>query len=544
MSAEILQRWKSIAGVYSPRPWVNEDDLVGFLHCFRPSGEGLEKVFADVVRGDEILARLKEVYRATDGSESTGMYLHPTPSAPPSQTVVLQLLEEHVAKLKEIARHVGDAGLASSLDRVKRYEITEGKLPNSRTSQTLAASIRAAIDEFIGSLTPVESDAELLTEALYSLAANYVVRDYVLWPLFENSAIEEPFAAAFRLWSFDVEFTFPGDDRIVAKISTNRKSKTSGEPKSAKTAKRKGKPPEPIAHLPEASVAKKLQESAFFSNDPFWLNLIAKVLNVRPRNLDEITTDLDGLGRCISTRGMFDVLNGKQQGWDAVKTGWSYKAWKYQVETAVADERRKKIEGYTRPSGVQLDEAALCLVGAIALGEDRFADFCGSRLIRNFTKGDELTGERKWNATPFEPFAIRLYAKWRSREQELLEKATPELTNEFSKKDPLFHPILDKWDDETPFQGALAHLCNVFVKVAGDAHRSPPFNTFPAEHVAIRRIRSELGFPDVGQYHPLMESSVAKVQPVPNRLAEDKIFNEILEVCRKTYPALSLEWKW
>ena len=60
----MLQRWKSLAGVTSLRPWT-EDNMGLFFQRFRPDGAGVSAAFEDVEGGDEILPRLLEVYQAT-----------------------------------------------------------------------------------------------------------------------------------------------------------------------------------------------------------------------------------------------------------------------------------------------------------------------------------------------------------------------------------------------------------------------------------------------------------------------------------------------
>src|SRR5262249_44983943 len=71
---ERLAHWKAIAvdetrvsgrsGVeeMASSEWTDEDSLFGFLDCFRPNGRGIDKVFAGIVRGDEIVQRLLRVY--------------------------------------------------------------------------------------------------------------------------------------------------------------------------------------------------------------------------------------------------------------------------------------------------------------------------------------------------------------------------------------------------------------------------------------------------------------------------------------------------
>src|SRR5688572_15579290 len=74
--------------------WTEEEDLFGFFDCFRPDGGGLERVFAGVVGGDQILPRLLRVYESTKGSE--GAYFVVRRPAPVTDERLIELTTQHL----------------------------------------------------------------------------------------------------------------------------------------------------------------------------------------------------------------------------------------------------------------------------------------------------------------------------------------------------------------------------------------------------------------------------------------------------------------
>src|SRR6266542_7015289 len=84
---ERLAYWKSVAddairaagrgdvAEFEKIVYKNEDDLFAFFDCFRPDGAGLEKVFAGVVGGDEILQRVLRIYELKETATAFGYFV-------------------------------------------------------------------------------------------------------------------------------------------------------------------------------------------------------------------------------------------------------------------------------------------------------------------------------------------------------------------------------------------------------------------------------------------------------------------------------------
>jgi len=85
-------------------------------------------------------------------------------------------------------------------------------------SETIIHDLRS--DWFL-SLKPKQSDALLMGEAFYSIACDYYIADYLLWPLYQHSTvIEEPFAPYFELWTHGALAIFERPGQVTVYVGS------------------------------------------------------------------------------------------------------------------------------------------------------------------------------------------------------------------------------------------------------------------------------------------------------------------------------------
>lgn len=217
---ERLAYWKSIA-VNAIRPagplaqwgregvaefeelvFENEDELYGYFECFRPDGEGLEKVFSGIVGGDEIVLRLRKVYECTN--DSTGAYFIVRRPIPATPERLLDLTKQHLEKVRQIAISFGDPRLAGELETLREIKIKREVISQQTRCDFNApeVSVYEVTGDWFRGLDPIPSDALLMEEAFYSIACDYKIAHYLMWPLYRNATeIEDPFAPYFELWT-------------------------------------------------------------------------------------------------------------------------------------------------------------------------------------------------------------------------------------------------------------------------------------------------------------------------------------------------------
>jgi hypothetical protein len=184
--------------------WKGEYDLFAFFDCFRPDGNGLEKVFEGIIGGDDILKRLLGVFQCTRESFGRYMYFMVCKPVPATSELLVELATRHLIKIRQVAKEFGEDRLVRMLETIPAIKIEHEEpsvktLQDTSTPETIAYELRC--DWFLD-LKPVESDALLLHEAFYSIACDYYIANYLQWPLYRQSTgIEEPYEPYFKLWS-------------------------------------------------------------------------------------------------------------------------------------------------------------------------------------------------------------------------------------------------------------------------------------------------------------------------------------------------------
>jgi hypothetical protein len=237
---ERLAHWKRIAvdtvraagrdGVeqLEARVWKSEDDLFAYFDCFRPDGAGLDKVFAGIVGGAELLQRLRPIYQLKETQTALGYFVVRRPhSATPD--MLCQLTTEYLGKAKQIALGIGEtdqraAEIRGLLDSPPRINVVRGHLPERFNADfnVLETLLHELVSDWFIDLKPIPSDALLMREAYYSIAADYFIADHLMWPLYRQSTIiEEPFAAYFELWTHGARPFFGQRGLVTVYLSDN-----------------------------------------------------------------------------------------------------------------------------------------------------------------------------------------------------------------------------------------------------------------------------------------------------------------------------------
>jgi hypothetical protein len=179
-----------------------EDQLYGYFQCFRPDGKGVDRVFAGIVGGGEIVQRLRQVYECT--SDSSGPYFIVRRPAPADPEKLMDLTTQHYLKVREFASAIGHAEHVRELEVLPKIEIRRERIPDRARSDVFApeASVYDVTGDWFAGLERIQSEALLLHEAFYSIACDYKIAHHLMWPLYRYSTeIEEPFAPYFELWT-------------------------------------------------------------------------------------------------------------------------------------------------------------------------------------------------------------------------------------------------------------------------------------------------------------------------------------------------------
>ena len=110
----------------------------------------------------------------------------------------------------------------------------------------------------------------------------------------------------------------------------------------------------------------------------------------------------------------------------------------------------------------------------------------------------------------------------------------------------LYQRVLDAWTNEGELVKALFDICDYHCQnTYKDAvpFCEVPYTVFPAEMLAIRRVRSELGLVTPTVEHPLLSTPLFHVpNPVPRRRKDERI-EQVLARCHEVFPWLKIPWE-
>jgi hypothetical protein len=209
-----------------------------FFHKFRPSGDGLERVFDVLPEGRAIHRRLLEIYEATADSED---YYFIVRNPRPLTRVELErlakaYLDTVIAMIKACRGYYDNDFLDDLEANPPALQLLEGVAPESHQDDDFSGSIYELKSEFISFIErdPEEKPQKVLSvseflalrksldykpaderedaeksyyysEALYQMACLYDIEHYVLWPWQKRSPLDDAFKVFIDLWKHGVE---------------------------------------------------------------------------------------------------------------------------------------------------------------------------------------------------------------------------------------------------------------------------------------------------------------------------------------------------
>ena len=219
-----------------------------------------------------------------------------------------------------------------------------------------------------------------------------------------------------------------------------------------------------------------------------------------PATLDLAASCVSRIGLWQSNLGAFKVLQGDPSGWGHLRLGQVCNVWRLRTLFHL-----HTVEDRDTEYGAHRD-AACGVAATIALRDDALADWCGALMLHQLENPAFLT---EWGETPFFPFMAWLYARWRGSE---IDTRKPP----FRKLGP-YKKVIEGWDDDAALSKALLKACDYHcTRTDSDDEDDPefwqsPFEVFPAEILAIQRVREEQTGRAVRVDHPLMNSPLGSV---------------------------------
>jgi predicted DNA-binding WGR domain protein len=243
-----------------------------------------------------------------------------------------------------------------------------------------------------------------------------------------------------------------------------------------------------------------------------------------PRRLEYITASLDTLALHNRMRGAVRVLEGDEGGWSLLRAGALYDY----HHTRISLRHFGRIDdGQMTGGGMEGLDWALLLSQALGLGETAVAEWCGRAALRHpraFDIGHPLL--------PLQPFLIRLYALW--KQARLDDERFPQA------KLGVYREVLDAWHDEGRLAAALVRACDYHARQARrDEVLSEfthfPADLFPAEILAVYRVRRDLGLPTPEVQHPILATPLGR-PPTSIPATPDDVLDRVMTAVEEELP--------
>lgn len=209
----LITRWGELVGIAGAS---DPSDLVGLFQYFRPDGTGVEAIFEGLSFGEEVLDHVRRCYQCTAiGFDGRRPYFIPTPKVECADSIAKQLLDSHFSEMAQLARQQQNTELVALLSNIQLRRVGSAaeliSLPVNDDSPD--GWIYDLIEDYIGSFPRPESQILLLEGAIYSMANDIFLRNYIMWPLYADAAKRpDPFQPYFDLWSKGVCYSFRSAD--------------------------------------------------------------------------------------------------------------------------------------------------------------------------------------------------------------------------------------------------------------------------------------------------------------------------------------------
>jgi hypothetical protein len=218
----LLQRCRAIVGFADDAP-CDGDALIGMLQRFRPQGEALDGLFDTLPMGAALHGRLRQLYSAAGNSARPGggqdayFIVRNPPALAPGRARALA--QQWLDSMLALARETGFDELAEVLDPLPEVRVLQGIAPKQTKADLAEFPLYQAIKQQAAELSerlPVANQAlELLRPAYYFAACDGMLRDYLLWPVYQPySQLDDPFAPYFELWRHGAKLRAFADDSV------------------------------------------------------------------------------------------------------------------------------------------------------------------------------------------------------------------------------------------------------------------------------------------------------------------------------------------
>lgn len=183
----------------------------------------MQPIFCQVDNGEEVYERLAKVYeicghpRRPDGMKDA-FFIVRDPDAVAAE-VVQSVGQEFFKGLGLLAFELNHDELASCLHPLPEIRLVEGAVPKHPKAEEEKSNLLKQVTKTGPAVTDGLREkmeiANYLSRAIYFIACDAFLRDFILWPwMAEHSNVEDPFESYFQFWKHGVKFRIFGEKQI------------------------------------------------------------------------------------------------------------------------------------------------------------------------------------------------------------------------------------------------------------------------------------------------------------------------------------------
>jgi hypothetical protein len=193
------------------------DKLSGIFNAYRHNGAGLENILDDQGIEGAVRARIGKVFDATAASyDPHDLYFVIRKFPPVDSEHAAAIVRDHLAGLAALASFVDDDEAEKTARRLKP---AVGAARGGGKDEDAPVILYECLTDFLATMQPRKDAIFLLKEAIYSMANDYFLMAYMLWPAIEaQGAPPKALDPYFDIWSHGIKLDFRDDGTVVAAL--------------------------------------------------------------------------------------------------------------------------------------------------------------------------------------------------------------------------------------------------------------------------------------------------------------------------------------
>jgi len=192
--------------------------LAGIFNKYRPDGEGLNHLFSDHGLERQVCERIKRIFSVTALEwRPNDLYFSIKRFGHIEREMAIEITQKYLDEIKKFSELINDSDAINSLSTLR--VASDLPTPDILFSDDMPTLIYELITDFFAKLQPERHELFMLKEAFYSMANDYFLMAYILWPVIQaetGSVIK--FDSYFEIWRNGITLNFSEDGMVFVNL--------------------------------------------------------------------------------------------------------------------------------------------------------------------------------------------------------------------------------------------------------------------------------------------------------------------------------------